>query len=34
MNERESAWDAVQEALPARWQFGPVTYDPSVIRHS
>lgn len=24
----ETAWDAVREALPARWQLGPPTYDP------
>jgi hypothetical protein len=34
MNEdrRETAWDAVHEALPARWHVGPVTYDPG--RHA
>ncbi len=31
--ERETAWDAVHEALPARWQVGPVTYGPSDGRH-
>jgi hypothetical protein len=25
---QEAAWDAVHEALPARWAIGPVTYDP------
>jgi hypothetical protein len=25
---REAAWEAVHEALPARWEVGPVTYDP------
>jgi hypothetical protein len=25
---RDAAWDAVHEALPARWQVGPVTFDP------
>ena len=29
---REDAWGAVHEALPARWQVGPVTYDPGVVR--
>lgn len=24
------AWEAVQEALPARWRVGPVTYDPGL----
>jgi hypothetical protein len=24
----EAAWDAVHEALPARWAVGPVTHDP------
>ena len=24
---REAAWDAVHEALPARWEVGPVSYD-------
>jgi hypothetical protein len=28
--EREAAWDAVHEALPARWRVGPVTFDPGV----
>ena len=28
MSAREAAWDAVHEALPARWHLGPVTYDP------
>jgi len=28
----EDAWAAVHEALPARWQVGPVTYDPG--RHA
>jgi hypothetical protein len=28
----EAAWDAVHEALPARWLVGPVTYDPGVLR--
>jgi hypothetical protein len=26
--EREAAWDAVHEALPARWRVAPVTFDP------
>jgi hypothetical protein len=25
---REAAWEAVHEALPARWQVEPATYDP------
>jgi hypothetical protein len=29
-NVRETAWAAVHEALPARWQVGPVSYDPGV----
>jgi hypothetical protein len=32
MNGREAAWDAVHEALPARWAVGPPTYDPGVVR--
>jgi hypothetical protein len=32
MSEFEAAWFAVHEALPARWQVGPVTYDPGVVR--
>jgi hypothetical protein len=28
----EAAWDAVHEALPARWRVGPVTFDPGVLR--
>lgn len=27
-DEREAAWIAVHEALPAYWRVGPVTYDP------
>src|SRR4051794_20394663 len=30
MNDRETAWDAVHEALPAGWTVGPPTYDPGV----
>src|SRR3954466_6568597 len=30
MNDREAAWDAVHEALPAGWTVGPPTYDPGV----
>src|SRR5439155_4449625 len=26
--DHEAAWDAVHEALPARWHVGPVTFDP------
>jgi hypothetical protein len=28
MSAREQAWDAVWEALPARWAIGPPTYAP------
>ena len=31
-HEREAAWFAVHEALPARWHVGPVTFDPG--RHA
>lgn len=31
-DDRERAWDAVWEAMPARWTIGPVTYDPGVLR--
>jgi hypothetical protein len=30
MTEREEAWGAVHEALPAGWRVGPVIYDPAV----
>ena len=30
MTDREAAWDAVYEALPAGWTVGPPTYDPGV----
>src|SRR3954451_25274908 len=30
MTDREDAWDAVHEALPAGWTVGPPTYDPGV----
>ena len=30
MNDRQAAWDAVHEALPAGWTVGPPTYDPGV----
>ena len=30
MTDREAAWDAVHEALPAGWTVGPPTYDPGV----
>lgn len=30
--ERERAWGAVHEALPARWRVGPVIFDPGVLR--
>lgn len=29
---REEAWDAVHEALPARWRVGPPSFDPG--RHA
>ena len=29
---REAAWDAVHEALPARWCVGMPSYDPGVVR--
>ena len=32
--EREAAWFAVHEALPAGWRVGPVTYDPGRHAHS
>jgi hypothetical protein len=32
MTTRETAWDAVHEALPARWAVGPITFDPGAIR--
>lgn len=32
VSEVDAAWDAVHEALPARWQVGPVTYDPGALR--
>ena len=30
MTERDDAWDAVHEALPAGWTVGPPTFDPGV----
>jgi hypothetical protein len=30
MTDREDAWDAVHEALPAGWRVGPSTYDPGI----
>src|SRR4029077_13344060 len=30
MTDREAAWDAVYEALPAGWTVGPPTFDPGV----
>ena len=30
MTDREAAWDAVHEALPAGWTVGPPTFDPGV----
>ena len=29
MTDREDAWDAVHEALPAGWTVGPPTFDPA-----
>jgi hypothetical protein len=29
MSDRENAWDAVHEALPARWRIGPPSYSPA-----
>jgi len=39
MDARDAAWDAVHEALPARWTVGLPNYDPglhawSVTAHS
>src|SRR6476620_9832420 len=34
MTEREAAWDAVHEALPAGWTVGPPTFDPGVPQWS
>lgn len=28
----EDAWDAVHEALPARWNVGPPSFDPGALR--
>lgn len=30
MTDRDDAWGAVHEALPAGWTVGPPTYDPGV----
>ena len=30
MTDREDAWNAVHEALPAGWTVGPPTFDPGV----
>jgi hypothetical protein len=30
MTDREDAWDAVHEALPAGWRVGPPTFDPGI----
>lgn len=27
----ETAWDAVHEALPARWRVGPITFDAGAV---
>ena len=32
MDRREDAWNAVHEALPARWRVGPPSFDPG--RHA
>ena len=34
MTDREDAWGAVHEALPAGWAVGPVVYDPGVSAYS
>jgi hypothetical protein len=34
MPTREAAWFAVQDALPAYWLVGPVTFDPGRRRFS
>jgi hypothetical protein len=34
VTDAEAAWDAVHEALPARWRVGPVTFDPGRNAHS
>ena len=34
MTDREAAWDAVHEALPAGWRVGPVTYSPAISGYS
>src|SRR3954451_15082584 len=34
MTDREDAWDAVHEALPAGWRVGPVTYSPAIPGYS
>ena len=34
MSDREAAWDAVHEALPAGWTVGPPTFDPGVSAYS
>src|SRR3954468_22233738 len=34
MTDREEAWDAVHEALPAGWRVGPVTYSPAIPGYS
>lgn len=30
MTDRDDAWDAVHEALPAGWRVGPIVPDPAV----
>jgi hypothetical protein len=34
IEQEEAAWDAVHEALPARWAVGPATYDPGLLSWS
>lgn len=31
---RYAAWDALHEALPARWMVGPITFDPGADAYS
>jgi len=34
VTDREDAWDAVHEALPAGWRVAPVTYSPAIPGYS
>jgi hypothetical protein len=34
MNPRHSAWDAIHDLLPDRWQVGPTSFDPGTQRWS